>query len=172
MAVPIERWVAPTSVGFVFPPEMAEAWAREPAFVLLGDFGTRLIPAPSVTQPEVTAQDPSAMLSRQDVARWLRVSTRWVERHLTPSAQATRRGRAWYTREDVEAQLAKMNLREMPRSRRSTDGMPRTPAQRRARNVAARAGAPQSIEHEREVAAIEAKLRSSVERRRTSRGER
>lgn len=44
-------------------------------------------------------------LSRNQVAELLHVSTRWVERHLRPSSQPTRGGKAWYSRADVEAQM-------------------------------------------------------------------
>jgi hypothetical protein len=46
------------------------------------------------------------LLDRASVAVWLGVSARWVARHLTPTSQARRGGRAWYRRDDVERQLA------------------------------------------------------------------
>jgi hypothetical protein len=47
----------------------------------------------------------TGLLDRAAVARWLGVSTRWVARHLTPTSQPRRGGRAFYRREDVERQL-------------------------------------------------------------------
>src|SRR5688572_29043656 len=46
------------------------------------------------------------LMTKAEVARRLGVSTRWVERHLAPSSQPARRGRAWYSADDVETQLA------------------------------------------------------------------
>lgn len=68
------------------------------------------------------------LLTKAGVARRLGVSTRWVERHLTPTAQPARRGRAWYAEEDVERQLAswrrdaEARASAAPRSRRERRG--------------------------------------------------
>ncbi len=149
---------------------LGKVLADNVALIMYGDGGTVVIPriAPS-SDP---AGEPHSnidvvggrLLSRREVATWLSVSTRWVERHLRPSAQATPRGRAWYTREDVEAQLARLGDRKKPRSRRTTSDDGLTSAQRRARRDAASGGSTfQGIEHARHVAEVEQSLRASVE---------
>jgi hypothetical protein len=112
--------------------------------------------------PSTSAPADTRFLSRSDIARHLRVSTRWVERHLRPTAQASKRGRAWYTLEDVEAQLARMNIHKRATSASTVPSA----AQSRARKVAATAQPrPDGAEHARRVAEIERSLleRSSDE---------
>lgn len=91
------------------------------------------------------------LLTKQEVARQLGVSTRWVERHIVPIAQPTRRGRAWYSAEDVEHQLA--SWRHDAEARTGRSPAPRKP----------RAAAPT---RDRRAKEIEAELRRDLERRR------
>ena len=46
------------------------------------------------------------LVTKAQAAKRLGVSTRWIERHLKPVAQASARGRAWYSDADIERQLA------------------------------------------------------------------
>lgn len=62
--------------------------------------------------PQDLAADPSGMMSRQQVAKWLGVSVRWVERHVTPLAQKSRRGRAWYSASDVQRQIVAFTVKK------------------------------------------------------------
>lgn len=156
---------------FTLDENVGRAFAENVALMLFGDGGTVVVPRVAPTgeatgRPETGAEGAdNRLLSRREVASWLSVSTRWVERHLRPSAQARPRGRAWYTRDDVEAQLARLHDREKPRSRRTTGDGGLTSAQRRARRDAASGGSTfQGIEHARKVAEVEQSLRASVEK--------
>lgn len=145
--------------------------AENVALIMYGDGGAVVVPRvapPAGDQAGAPSSNAELagdrLLSRRDVASWLSVSTRWVERHLRPSVQATPRGRAWYTRDDVEAQLARLHDRKKPRSRRTAGDSSLTSAQRRARREAASGGSTfQGIEHARKVAEVEQSLRASVE---------
>ncbi len=95
--------------------------------------------------------DQERLLSKAEVARRLRVSTRWVERHLTPTAQPARRGRAWYAAEDVERQLA--SWRRDAEARATAAPRPR----RERRRV---------VPQDARAREIEAELRRDLERRR------
>ena len=152
---------------------MTPAWARliEPVHGLIyGDGGAVVVPRRHAPEPGRPAANPvpaeagSKLLSRRDIAAWLSVSTRWVERHLRPSAQAAAGGRAWYARDDVEGQLAQLHGGALPASRRGAPVDGASPAQRRARRAAAAGESVfEGVEHAREVAALEASLRASVE---------
>ncbi len=86
------------------------------------------------------------LLDRREVAAWLGVSTRWVERHLRPTSQPRAGGRAWYTRADVEDQM---------RALRPHGAAP--PLPRRRSKLVPRATLDTDVQ--KRIAAIEARLR-------------
>jgi hypothetical protein len=92
------------------------------------------------------AADGDELLDRRAVAAWLGVSTRWVARHLSPTAQPQRGGRAWYRRSDVERQLEALRPSAVP---------PRAPKKKPLAKVRR---APHEGHTPREVSEIEARL--------------
>lgn len=94
------------------------------------------------------------LMSRREVAEWLKVSTRWIERHLAPSLRARVGGRSWYRREDIESQLSVNRVAPVapPRSRLPSGG-----ARSASRNVLADAPCVDA-----DVREVEAQLRASL----------
>lgn len=71
-------------------------------------------------------------LTKKEVAATLGVSTRWVERHLVPTDQVVG-GKSWYLRDDVEAQLARLNGASGRRVQRSAHAAAPAATRRRRR---------------------------------------
>lgn len=63
------------------------------------------------TDPRTARDVRAGYLTRKEIADRLGVSTRWIERHVVPTAQPRSRGRAFYAIDDVERQLASMRGR-------------------------------------------------------------
>jgi hypothetical protein len=145
-------------------PETASLVARATRveLIVIGD-GTVVIPCSpresrSASVAATDSHDASALLSRQQVASWLKVSKRWVERHLRPWSQPQSRGRAWYTHADVQEQLSRLNERIKPRSARTPSA--ESPARRKARAGASKEVKVTQADHE--VQSIESRLRGST----------
>lgn len=81
------------------------------------------------------------LLTKAQAAKRLGVSVRWIERHVKPVAQASARGRAWYSEADIERQLASRatgdTATSTPRPRRSTTKPQTRPVSTRAREIEA-----------------------------------
>jgi hypothetical protein len=90
------------------------------------------------------------LLDRASVAVWLGVSSRWIARHLTPTSQPRRGGRAWYRRDDVERQLEAL---------RPSKAAAPTPTKKALATVRRARGAPPVPP---QVTEIEARLRESA----------
>ena len=150
-----------TAIRGHWDPAFGHAFAAHAALMIVGHTGIAIVPKSVEICDEApglpNAQD-SALLSRRQVAEWLVVSKRWVERHLRPSAQAAPRGRAWYSRRDVEEQLAKMSVRLT-----SGDGRIRTVAPgAEGRLATQRLDRPKRSAHARRVSEIETELRETT----------
>lgn len=50
-------------------------------------------------------EEGSTWLTKEQLARMLNVSSRWIERNITPSLRAKKGGRSWYDLEHVQTQL-------------------------------------------------------------------
>ena len=50
-------------------------------------------------------EESSTWLTKEQLATRLNVSTRWIERYITPSLRAKKGGRSWYDEEHVKTQL-------------------------------------------------------------------
>lgn len=88
-----------------------------------------------IAQVSTQSATSSQMLTKSELAKRLGVSTRWVERHVSPSSQPVRRGRAWYSLELVMRQLGDLDLRRSTRGPKPTG----SPANRHgARDAVAR----------------------------------
>ncbi len=69
---------------------------------------TRLIAAVesiAASLSTLCSQDGNSRLTKQQLAKKLNVSTRWIERHISPSLRAKKGGAAWYAEEHVREQL-------------------------------------------------------------------
>ncbi len=98
------------------------------------------------------------LLDRRQVAARLCVSIRWVERHLIPTSQPRRGGRAWYSPADVEKQMRALRPDSAPRGQRgkaapNAGRRPHTPS-------------PTAEPTDKRARQIEAELRRDLERRR------
>jgi hypothetical protein len=67
-------------------------------------------------------EDNTTRLTKEQLAKTLGVSSRWIERNIRPSLRAARGGRSWYAEEHVREQLDSRHLG--PTRRRTTPKKP------------------------------------------------
>lgn len=101
----------------------------------------------------VAATSTDGLMSQDELAEQLGVSSRFVQRHIAPSLRTGPRGKKFYRLRDVEEQLAASTTPAIDRS----NGPQRT---RSTRGIANPSPAPREVSAE--VGAIEAKLRASL----------